>query len=142
MAEGGNARVGCGALVRRDDGRILLVRRRRPPEAGHWGLPGGKVDWMETLEHAVRREVEEETGLRVHLSRLLCVVDHLTPASVGEAASHWVAPVYLATPVTSTRAELREPEALSAVDWFAPDDLPAPLTQATHAALRALAAGA
>ncbi|MCE2578719.1 NUDIX domain-containing protein [Gluconacetobacter entanii] len=134
-----DARVGCGALVRRGDGRILLVRRRRPPEAGHWGLPGGKVDWMETVEHAVRREVAEETGLVIRLTRLLCVVDHITPATAREDASHWVAPVYLATPITSARALLCEPEALSAVRWFEPDDLPTPLTLATRVALRALA---
>jgi ADP-ribose pyrophosphatase YjhB (NUDIX family) len=29
------------------DGRILLIQRRKQPEAGAWGLPGGKVDWME-----------------------------------------------------------------------------------------------
>lgn len=134
-----DARVGCGALVRRGDGRIVLVCRRRPPEAGHWGLPGGKVEWMETVEHAVRREVAEETGLVVRLSRLLCVVNHITPATAREDASHWVAPVYLATPITSARALLCEPDALSAVRWFALDDLPTPLTLATQVALRALA---
>ena len=40
-------RLGCGAVIQRADGAILLVQRGRPPEQGHWGLPGGKVDWME-----------------------------------------------------------------------------------------------
>ena len=36
-------RLGCGAVIQRADGAILLVQRGRPPEQGHWGLPGGKV---------------------------------------------------------------------------------------------------
>ncbi|WP_155518707.1 NUDIX domain-containing protein, partial [Xanthomonas euvesicatoria] len=48
-------RVGCGAFIQRADGRLLLVLRGRAPEQGHWGLPGGKVDWMETVEATVVR---------------------------------------------------------------------------------------
>ena len=125
-------RLGCGAVVQRADGAILLVQRGREPEKGHWGLPGGKVDWMETVEHAVIREVEEETGLRVAVERLLCVVDHFEPA-LGQ---HWVAPVYVVRTLDDTPAVLREPEALLGLGWFAADALPTPLTVST---LRALA---
>lgn len=126
-------RLGCGAVVQRADGALLLVQRGREPEKGHWGLPGGKVDWMETVEHAVIREVEEETGLRVAVERLLCVVDHFEPA-LGQ---HWVAPVYLVRMQDKTQvAAVKEPEALLALGWFTPDALPTPLTVST---LRALA---
>ncbi len=43
------------------DGRLILVKRR---DDGTWGLPGGMVDWGETVEEAVHRELREETGLR------------------------------------------------------------------------------
>jgi len=125
-------RLGCGAVIQRADGAILLVQRGRPPEQGHWGLPGGKVDWMETVEHAVIREVEEETGLPVAVERLLCVVDHFEPA----LAQHWVAPVYVVRTLDATVAEVKEPEALRALGWFTPEALPSPLTVS---ALRALA---
>jgi 8-oxo-dGTP diphosphatase len=58
-------RLAVGAVVLREDGAVLLVRRGRPPAVGSWTLPGGKVEPGETLERAVVREVAEETGLRV-----------------------------------------------------------------------------
>jgi len=125
-------RLGCGAVLQRADGAILLVQRGRPPEQGHWGLPGGKVDWMEKVEDAVVREVEEETGLRVAVTRLLCVVDHFEPA-LGQ---HWVAPVYLVHAEDATQvAAVKEPEALLALGWFTADALPTPLTVSTLRAL-------
>ena len=47
------------------DGRVLIVRRARPPAHGLHTLPGGGVELGETLEQAVIREVREETGLDV-----------------------------------------------------------------------------
>lgn len=46
-------------------GSVLLIRRRNPPHG--WAIPGGFVDYGETLEEAARREMQEETGLDVVL---------------------------------------------------------------------------
>ncbi|WP_115042898.1 NUDIX hydrolase [Xanthomonas arboricola] len=129
-------RVGCGAFIRRADGRLLLVQRGRAPEQGHWGLPGGKVDWMETVEHAVVREVLEETGLHVQLQGVLCIVSYFEPDLTPP--QHWVAPVYLAAIQGSEHAERREPEAIADIGWFALDALPSPLTPSTLQALQHL----
>jgi ADP-ribose pyrophosphatase YjhB (NUDIX family) len=54
-----------GAIVRDRDGRILVVRRGRPPGERLWSIPGGRVEAGETDAEAVVREVLEETGLVV-----------------------------------------------------------------------------
>lgn len=122
-------RVGCGAAILRD-GRLMLVKRRRPPEPDHWGLPGGKVDFLETIPDAVIREIDEELGIRIGNLVLLCVVDQIDEA----AGTHWVAPVYRAE-ILDGEPAVREPEALSDAGWFALDDLPGPLTLSTRTAL-------
>ena len=55
--------VCVGALVWNAEGRVLLARTTK--WRGLWGVPGGKVDWGETLVDAVAREYREETGLRL-----------------------------------------------------------------------------
>ncbi len=56
-------KLAVGAVVLRADGAVLLVQRARPPAAGTWTLPGGKVEPGESLDSAVVRELREETGL-------------------------------------------------------------------------------
>jgi ADP-ribose pyrophosphatase YjhB (NUDIX family) len=55
---------GVSVVIRRA-GRVLLVRRARPPFAGRWSLPGGRIEPGESPAEAIVREVREETGLRV-----------------------------------------------------------------------------
>lgn len=129
-------RLGCGAMIIHD-GKLLLLRRLRAPEAGCWGLPGGKVDAFETVPAAVAREVLEETGLVIHHPALLCVVDQIDRA----AGTHWVAPVYTVSGFTG-QPVLQEPHKHSGLDWFPLEALPAPLTHATTVAVAALRAKA
>ena len=49
------------------DGRILLVRRARSPAKGFYSLPGGRVEFGETLHAALHREVDEETALKIEI---------------------------------------------------------------------------
>ena len=49
------------------EGKILLVRRARSPGKGFYSLPGGRVEFGESLHAALHREVDEETGLRIEI---------------------------------------------------------------------------
>jgi ADP-ribose pyrophosphatase YjhB (NUDIX family) len=54
-----------GAIFR--DGKVLLVRRARSPGKGFYSLPGGRVEFGESLHTALHREVDEETGLKIEI---------------------------------------------------------------------------
>lgn len=63
--------IAVAAVVRDDQGRFLPVRRATNPQKGRWTLPGGKVEFEESLPEAVAREVLEETGVRVAVGRVV-----------------------------------------------------------------------
>jgi 8-oxo-dGTP diphosphatase len=73
-------RIRCvGAAVFDDTGRLLLIRRANEPGRGLWSVPGGRVEPGETDHHAVIREVAEETGLAVEVTRRLGGVQRHAP---------------------------------------------------------------
>ena len=59
---GGRPEVCVGAVVV-DDDRLLMIRRGHGPAAGTWSVPGGRVEWGETVAEAVVRELREEAGV-------------------------------------------------------------------------------
>jgi ADP-ribose pyrophosphatase YjhB (NUDIX family) len=126
--------VGCGAAIVRD-GRILLIKRLKPPEAGCWSLPGGKVDFLERVADAVVREIREEIGVAIAIERPLGWVE-----TVGLDDQHWVSPIYLARLVAG-EPRICEPEKHADVAWFLLDRPPAPLSAAARDAFAALGSG-
>ncbi|MBL8714854.1 MAG: NUDIX domain-containing protein [Myxococcales bacterium] len=68
-------RVAASAVVVGPDGRVVLVRRATPPNAGSYSLPGGKVRFGERIVDAVAREIREETGLVVEVGPLVEIVE-------------------------------------------------------------------
>jgi 8-oxo-dGTP diphosphatase len=79
---------------------ILLIRRGRPPFKGMWALPGGFVDYGETVENAILRELREETGVHGNIVALLGV--YSDPAR--DPRGHTVSVVFV---VTGRRDEVR-----------------------------------
>src|SRR5467141_2712787 len=57
-------RLGCAGLIRRGD-QLLLGRRNKEPNRGLWVLPGGGVEFCETFEQTLGRELLEEAGIRI-----------------------------------------------------------------------------
>jgi len=134
--------VAVGAVAMQD-GAILLIRRGQPPAEGRWSLPGGRVEWGESLGDALRREVEEETGLQVEAGRLAGVVERIhrddgpaparPPGDGGEAEAertrapehpergfHYVILDYF---VTVTGGELRPGGDVTAARWARPAEM-------------------
>ena len=80
--------VGIGVVVLRPPA-VLLVRRGRPPALGSWSLPGGAQELGETAEAAARRELHEETGLRVGALHLLGHADSIHYGPDGRVQYHY-----------------------------------------------------
>jgi 8-oxo-dGTP diphosphatase len=89
-------RVGVGAVVF-DAGRVLLVRRGKPPLAGKWSLPGGLLELGETTAEAARREVAEECGLQIRVGEVAGVLDRVVRDVQGRIRYHWVLVDYVAS---------------------------------------------
>jgi len=60
-------------IIRRRDGSVVLVKRLSPPFRDFYAIPGGFVEYGETIEEAAVREAKEETGLDVKIERLVGV---------------------------------------------------------------------
>jgi ADP-ribose pyrophosphatase YjhB (NUDIX family) len=62
--------AGVGAIIV-DGGRVLLLKRKKEPEAGCWGIRGGALVFGEITEEAARRELREKLGVECEVVRLL-----------------------------------------------------------------------
>ena len=101
------------------DGRVLLVRRAKPPLEGRWSIPGGTVELGETLEQALVREMAEETGLEVEPLEVLTVFDRIEREG-AEVAFHHVIVDYLCRRVSG---EARAASDALEVAWATADEL-------------------
>jgi|SRR3989344_2133282 len=119
-------RVGAGlGVILEKDGKILLGMRHPDPDkadsafrsAGEWCLPGGKIDWGETLEEGAIREVKEETGIIIKNPQVIsvhnCKNEHAHFLTAGLIAHEW-----------EGEATVMEPDEIIEWKWFNLNDLP------------------
>lgn len=111
--------LGVGAVVFRGD-EVLLIERGKEPLKGWWTLPGGLVEAGERLENAVRREVMEETGLRVIPRKVAAVFERIMPDDEGRTEFHYVIVDYLCDYVSGS---LRAASDVANAEWVRVDSL-------------------
>lgn len=111
-------RVRVAALILLE-GRVVLVRHRAGSRTYHL-LPGGGVNFGETIDEALRREVAEETGLQTRLGRLLFVSDTIDP----NGSRHLVNITFEASVIGGTVTDTPQDTRVEAVDLIEPWRLP------------------
>jgi mutator protein MutT len=128
--------VGVGALIFNDKKEMLLALRgeKAKNERGTWEIPGGAVEFGETLQEGLKREIMEELGIEIQPQEILHVCDHLLP----EEGQHWVSPTYICT-IISGEPKIKEPEKCAQIGWFSLEEArKLPLSKVTEADLRVL----
>jgi 8-oxo-dGTP diphosphatase len=112
--------VGVGAVIFGHTGKIFLAKRGKEVrnESGKWEFPGGAVEFNETIESALVREVREEYGFEISVLELLDVVDHIIP----EEKQHWISPTFICA-VKSGKPMIREPHKCEEIGWFELDQI-------------------
>lgn len=113
-------KVAVVALIEQDK-RVLLIRRGVEPARGLWALPGGYMDAGEMPVDALRREVQEEVGISIHVAELLEIFP-----MVNRGVSLGIVLAYQAHPQEGDVA-LRACDDVDQARWFSVDELPAAL---------------
>ncbi|MEM2136661.1 MAG: NUDIX hydrolase [Candidatus Methanomethylicia archaeon] len=109
---------GGGILI--EDGKILLVKRTAEPNKGLWTIPGGKLRWGERLEEAVKREIYEETGLKVEVIGIHGIYELIIKDDENEVIYHYVIIDYK---VKKKFGELKASTDALEVKWFSKNEL-------------------
>lgn len=112
-------RVAVGAVVIKN-GRVLLVKRRDPPNKAQWAIPGGSVRLGESLQQAAEREILEETGVQIHAGRPVYIFDVIDRDPEGRIRYHYVITDLLAEFVGGEPAPRDDAEDAR---WLSPLDL-------------------
>ena len=118
--------IGVGVIMLRN-GKILLGKRSSDPEKassfaraeGTWTLPGGKMNFGESFEDVARREVEEETGIKVNVKNLKLI----SLTNDVDTNAHFVT-IGLLCEDFSGEPKTMEPEEITEWKWFDLQNLP------------------
>lgn len=114
-------RVGVGVIILRN-GRVLLGERMGSHGAGTWAPPGGHLDVGESIEDCARREVFEETGLKIEAVKKFGFTNDIFETE----GKHYVT-LFVVASCADGEAEVREPNKCRQWKWCELDQLPQPL---------------
>lgn len=114
-------RIGVAVLAVRD-GRVLLGRRLGAHGAGTWALPGGHLEFGESIEGCAQRELAEETGLQASVFAPGPFTNNVAAAK----GLHYVT-LFMVAQDASGEAQRLEPDKCAGWEWFPWSALPSPL---------------
>ena len=111
--------VGVGAAIFNSEGKLLITLRGNGAknERGKWEIPGGSVEFGETLEQAIKREIREELDVEIEILTFLGICDHIIP----EDHQHWISPTYICR-IKKGTPHILEAEKCERIGWFSLDE--------------------
>ncbi|RLI05849.1 NUDIX hydrolase [Candidatus Bathyarchaeota archaeon] len=116
------------------NGKILLIKRKYEPGTGKWALPGGLVEFGETVEEAAIREAKEETGLNIKIKKLLGVYNLITRIKSTKSERQYAIVCFQCVPKSF---KLRPNHEVADIGWFKPETIKKlPLVSTTYLALK------
>lgn len=113
--------IGVGVIVR-NDGNVLLGKRKNAHGEGTWSFPGGHIEYGEDISECARRETREEAGIRVENVDIMTV----TNDRFKETGDHYIT-LFVTADHAFGEPRVGEDESLVEWNWFSWDDLPEPL---------------
>lgn len=122
-------KVGIGVMIKNKEGKLLLGLRQGSHGEGEWSFPGGHLDFGETIEETVRREVKEETGLEVGKIELISVADEMR--YIKSDGKHYVNIGFKAEYIGG-EPRVMESDKCKKWRWFSPNNLPERLLEGTE----------
>jgi ADP-ribose pyrophosphatase YjhB (NUDIX family) len=127
--------VGCGAFIINEKNQLLLLKRNKKcrNKAGYWTIPGGRIEFFEKIEDALKREIKEELDIDIKIIKLLSVTNDI----IKEENQHWVSPQFLCKIVKGTPKNL-ETDKCDEIKWFDINNMPDKLTNTTTDGLKHL----
>lgn len=127
--------VGCGAILLNNKSQILLLKRSQKcrNKAGYWTIPGGKVEFNETVEKALKREIKEELSIDIEVKKLISLTNDIIPRE----NQHWVSSQHLCV-IVSGKIQNLEPHKCQEIKWFDLNNLPDKLTNTTKNGIKNL----
>jgi len=114
-------RVGVGVIINKDE-KILLLQRKNSHGEGTWCFPGGHLEFNENLEDCAKREVKEETGLKIKNIKFKTITNDM----FKQENKHYIT-IIMTCNLDSGNAEIKEPEKCTNIGWFKWKNLPSPL---------------
>jgi ADP-ribose pyrophosphatase YjhB (NUDIX family) len=124
--------VGVGVIIENALGEIL-VGKRKGSHSPYYSIPGGHLEMGETFEEAAKKEVFEETGIKVNTSRIISITNNLE--TYREEGIHHVS-VILHTKDYSGIPKVIEKDKCEKWIWVRPNNLPTPHFEPSRLGIR------
>lgn len=116
----------CVAVMIWKDNKILLGKRCGKHASGEYSFPGGRIEYMESFENAVKREIEEEVGIKIINIKFQCL------ANIDRYSYRHDITVFFTAEWESGEVRTDPEERIGEWGWYSIDSLPSPLFYPTQ----------